>query len=100
MPDQKPAIPLGVTVLVTDQRGDQVGAASDFLGDPGSQRFRELQEARANAAAWWEAFDRTCRKEVATAINQGGLTFDDLRRKLMDQGWREHVIVHGHGEDE
>ena len=93
--------PPGVTVLVTDGTR-AVGTASDFeTGAPGSYTLRAAQELRARTAAWWEVFDRTCRQDVAKAINQGGLTFDDLRHKLMSQaGWQEHVIVHGHGEDE
>ena len=94
--------PPGVTVLVTDRAGRSVGTGSDFEpAAPGGYTLREAQERRARDAAWWQAFDRTCRQEVATAINQGGLTFADLRHKLTSQsGWQEHVIAHGHGEGE
>ena len=108
--DKSPApgftpLPLGVTVLVTDSTGRQVGVGSDFEAlAPGGWSLREAQERRARTAAWWNAMDRTCRTEVAQAINQGGVMFDAsraIRHRLMEQsGWREHVIVHGHGEDD
>jgi len=94
-------LPLGVTVLVTDDTGRQVGVGSDFEAQaPGGWSLRQAQEMRARNAAWWNAVDRTCRTEVARAINQGGVMFDSLRHRLMEQSdWREHVIVHGHGEE-
>ncbi len=88
-------MPAGVTVLVTDERGRELGAASDFA--PGSA---DAQEARATAAAWWDVFEHTCRREVATIINQGGVYFDHLCRELQHkQGWRQYVVRHG-GPDE
>ena len=92
--------PPGVTVLVTD--GDrELGTGSCFeTGTPGGYTLREAQTIRATNAAWWDAFERTCRGEVANVINQGGITFDVLRKKLQDQhGWCEHVIAHGHKDE-
>lgn len=99
MPDS--TTPPGVTVLVTDSHGNQVGTGSDFGSRaPGGYRLQDAQENRAKIAAWWQAFDRTCRSEVADAINQGGIPFDRLQQLLKEQhGWREHVIVHGHEGD-
>ena len=103
MADQdKAAVPAGVTVLVTDSHGRQIGVGSDFERQgPGGFTLKEAQEMRAKNAAWWDAFARTCRSEVANVINQGGYSMESLRHKLKDQhGWREHVIVHGHGESD
>lgn len=102
MAEAKGAAPQGVTVLVTDSDGRQVGTGSCFeRGHPGGYTLREAQTLRATNAAWWQAFDRMCRSEVASVINQGGIAFDALRRKLQDQhGWREHVISHGHGDED
>lgn len=92
--------PPGVTVLVTDGTRP-VGTASDFdPSTPGGWSLRSAQERRARIAAWWQVFDRTCRTEVARAINQGGSMFDNLRHRLLTEAdWQEHVIAHGHEEE-
>jgi len=94
--------PTGVTVLVTDAHGRELGTGSDFeLGHPAGYTILEAQTRRASNAAWWDAFDRTCRNEVANVINQGGIAFDQLRHKLKDQhGWREHIIPLGHARED
>lgn len=99
MAEGKPAVPPGVTVAVLAD-GRCVGTGSDFdLSAPGGYSLREAQERRARNEAWWDAMERTCRLDVAKAINNSGLLQDRLRELLRDTGgWHEIVIAHGHEE--
>ena len=88
--------PPGVTVLVTDGEGFQMGVGSDFVRQaPGGFSLRASQERHARDIAWRDAFNRTCNPAVSRAMT--GLLFDGTRRQLLDrEGWKEHVIPHGH----
>lgn len=101
MADQeKPAVPDGVTVVVLLDNS-AMGTASDFEPQAyGGMSLRESQEHRARNGAWAAAFHACCHPHIASALadNMRASTAAGYLRNV--HGWREHVIVHGHGDAE
>lgn len=99
--DGKPAVPDGVTVIVLLDN-HAMGTESDFdRSGYGGFTLRESQERRARHGAWTGAIRSCCHPHVADAL-VGAVRTQEISQLLRAQsGWREHVIVHGHGgEDE
>lgn len=90
----------GVTVIVFDQHGTDMGSGSDFSDKrEAGNSVEDSQRRRASDLAWYSALKRCCRSEVANAIDWHWSARYAVKEHLEKIGWSEKVAWIGHDED-
>ena len=84
----------GVTVVILDDRGYQMGAATDC--SPHRENYM-TQEMDTRDAAWRDAIESLCLADaVANAIIASDAKCNEIREELIEKsGWTENAIRHG-----
>ena len=83
-----PSKTTGMLVVITDPEGVVQAGQTDFNTDhPGGFRLEEMQERRAEDAAWREVLAVFCGRGIDQAITQSYSAFQGVKHRLKMAGW-------------
>lgn len=82
----------GMLVVITDHEGVVQAAEADFQpGYPAGYTRAEMQQKRAEDAAWAEVLAVFCGRGIDQAIRRSHSAFGEVKHHLKNNGWKVTV---------
>ena len=79
----------GTVCVVTNPSGDVFATGVDVeQGRPAGWTLEDMQQRRAEAAAWRDAFNGGCHPDMAAAITTHPMTAQSVATELLHRGWK------------
>ena len=79
----------GTVCVVTNPDGEVFAHGVDVeQGKPAGWTLENIQEMRAEATAWRDAFNGGCHPDMAAAITAHRMTAEAVAREMRDRGWK------------